>query len=182
MLSGWTKAQAAPVLDGLQHDVWLLSLLASICIKLLINCCTGIGRHVSDAEVRMRLQQKHGLLREAHHLMLMETLQLRAYYPPLATPEDTQAHAHELQAILRFLQQHMHRWTTACSRSVFLRKNRVHGWVSACPQAGRSGGPCHASWGSISTAALLPDLWSVHRSCRCGTSTQSAGHHEVPIP
>ena len=84
----------------------------------------------------MRLQQKQGLLREAHHLMLMETLQLRAYYPPLATSEDTQAHAHELQAILRFLEQHMHRWTTACCWSVFLLpKEQVHWRVTAFLQA-----------------------------------------------
>ena len=28
MLSGWTQAQVTPVLDGLQHNIWLLSLLA----------------------------------------------------------------------------------------------------------------------------------------------------------
>ena len=83
----------------------------------------------------MRLQQKQGLLREAHHLMLMETLQLRAYYPPLATPEDTQAHAQELQAILRFLEQHMHRWTTACSRSVFPLPQRTGVLVNHCLSA-----------------------------------------------
>ena len=119
----------------MQHDIWLLSLLAWTRIKVLIVWCAGVGRHVSDAEVRMRLQQKQGLLREAHHLMLMETLQLRAYFPPLATPEDTQAHAHELQAILRFLQQHMHRCTTACSRSVFLLPQETGALVGRCLSA-----------------------------------------------
>ena len=106
----------------------------------------------------MRLQQKQGLLREAHHLMLMETLQLRAYYPPLATPEDTQAHAHELQTILRFLQQHMHRWTTACSQICIPAMEQVDWWVTACLQVEKAAFRAMRPCGSISAAALLSDL------------------------
>lgn len=66
----------------------------------------GLGSRGVPAEAGAVFEDKLNNLRKAHHVVVMEAIQLRAYLPPLSTPEEAAAVGPQLAAIADLLQQH----------------------------------------------------------------------------
>lgn len=76
--------------------------------SLILEACisSGLGSRGVPSEAGAAFEDKLTALRKAHHVVVMEAIQLRAYLPPLSTPEETAAIGPQLAAIMDLLQQH----------------------------------------------------------------------------